>query len=502
MNSNLTTPLLILLLLLTLIRAEEASLLSLDSSDITKIAALAGNDMLHSDFAKKDNKVIAISDFLNKSDFELDISLLARLLIKEMRKDKSLSLTAAISGNALNADPMLDKIRQLRNNSEFSDIIPKNSLIAPTYSLSARISSQAKEMGDMSVVEYSFIFNITDLHTGLVVWDYIDSVKKIAKMRLPKDFVLESKFGKACMLGSLEDKELRRVCEFAISEIWEDNIQNILPKKQKLFANYAQKACELDSAFGCRALGSKYRFGIGGERDFKEAIKYYKKSCELKDGASCYNLASMYQNAQGVNQNISLAKSYATASCSLRFNSGCEYERSLQEVNEIDNLEEREKEYAMQCEANNGYACGLLSTSYRFGFNGASKNEGKYVMLLKKGCDLGDINSCYQLSLLQMQGISGESRDMKAAINNMIKSCDTLSIEQSCPPENEKYKCRENIKMIKGSACLSLGSVYEYGAIVGMEADTPKALHYYKKSCELKLDNGCKALNTLREKVR
>lgn len=54
-----------------------------------------------------------------------------------MLDSKQFTLSAAIAGNAFNADPMLDKVRTMRNNEEFKDIISKGSLITPRYSLSA-----------------------------------------------------------------------------------------------------------------------------------------------------------------------------------------------------------------------------------------------------------------------------------------------------------------------------------------------------------------------------
>lgn len=144
---------------------------ALTFDDMTQITSLAGADLLESSFIKdsnnKNKKVLMISDFNNLSD----IGLLARELISDMVRSQKFTLTAAISGNAFNANPSLDKIRAMRNNEEFSDIIPKGTLIAPKYSLSARITNDTAKQGNLHIVSYHFIFGIVNLESGLVEWD-------------------------------------------------------------------------------------------------------------------------------------------------------------------------------------------------------------------------------------------------------------------------------------------------------------------------------------------
>ena len=156
----------------------------LDSKDLESLAQRAQEDMLDSVFFKDIStpQVIALSDFANLTHFELDIQTLARLPLVSLRDSGKFSLTGAISGNALNADPLLDGIRAQRNKAEFQDIIPKGALLAPTYSLSACISdslapldsgADSKNAQNPQKVRtnLSFIFSITNLKTGLIEWD-------------------------------------------------------------------------------------------------------------------------------------------------------------------------------------------------------------------------------------------------------------------------------------------------------------------------------------------
>ena len=161
---------------------QESSPFFLTTDDLLSIAALTNADLQDSPFLKDlqaNQAVIAISDFNSLSEYPIDIEFLARAVLKDILASKTLRLSNAISGNALQSDKMLDSIRAMRNNSEFGDIIPKGSLLPPKYSLSARISSQAKALSSINSVEYSFIFSIVNLENGLVEWDYIERIKRV-----------------------------------------------------------------------------------------------------------------------------------------------------------------------------------------------------------------------------------------------------------------------------------------------------------------------------------
>ena len=182
----------------------------LDSKDLESLAQRAQEDMLDSVFFKDIStpQVIALSDFANLTHFELDIQTLARLPLVSLRDSGKFSLTGAISGNALNADPLLDGIRAQRNKAEFQDIIPNGALLAPTYSLSARISdslapldsgADSKNAQNPQKVRtnLSFIFSITNLKTGLIEWDYIAHISKEAQI----EGYYKSQNERACLAG-------------------------------------------------------------------------------------------------------------------------------------------------------------------------------------------------------------------------------------------------------------------------------------------------------------
>lgn len=486
---------------------QEASLtaLSLSTEEIRQISELAGLDLLNSEFVKngdrESKKVIAISDFYNLADFPIDSILLARIFLQTLQDSKVFMLTNAIGGNASNIDPMLDSIRSLRNNKEFSDIIPKNALIAPQYSLSGRISSELKELGTKTLVQYTIILNITNLKNGLIEWNYVDLMKKVYEGKIPNNLSTQTRYGLICNGRIKTDMTIKEACELAIAEIWEGSFRDIPKNAMSHIARYAKKACELDSAFGCRAVGASYRYGVGEKQDFTKAMEFYKKACQNQDGNACYNVALLYQNAQGVKQDFNMASSYAHQSCHTNFEAGCELFKRLEMLVQQDELDERGHELERRCEQKVGLSCGNLAFYYYHGINGASRNPIKAAFLFQKGCDLNDVNSCYQLGLWYVQGLGGMLKDSKIAADLMEKACEGIKIKQNCDKTLPIDKCEVNFDFLRSNACFSLGGIYEHGG-VHLDKDTQKALKFYKKSCDLNLKNSCVAYDNLKESLK
>ena len=58
---------------------------------------------------------------------------------------------------------------------------------------------------------------------------------------------------------------------------------------------YATMACDLDSAYGCTALGNFYKKGNGIEKDLEKTAELYAKACELKSMSVCTILGVLYE---------------------------------------------------------------------------------------------------------------------------------------------------------------------------------------------------------------
>ncbi len=367
----------------------------LNFDDISQITSLAGVDLLESSFIKdsKTKKVLMISDFNNLSDFDIDIGLLARKIITDTVSSQKITLTAAIAGNAFNADPSLDKIRAMRNNEEFADIIPKGTLIAPKYSLSARITNDTTKQGSLHIVSYHFIFSIVNLESGLVEWDYIEHIKKASKEPLPLE--RESLYGKKCLAASLPLKEQKAACEVAISEIWLGIFESIPQNKKPLLHSYALKACELDSPFGCRALGASYKFE---KKDLSNAKKYYEKACELKDANSCYQLGLWeMQGLGGTTKDANKALEHTLFACESDVKRNCKAVSALSE----------EKANIYRCEEHTkiiiNVACSGAASIYEHGFGSVSSNNELALKYYQKACKGGLDNACSMFNSLQQK---------------------------------------------------------------------------------------------------
>lgn len=60
---------------------------------------------------------------------------------------------------------------------------------------------------------------------------------------------------------------------------------------------YATMACDLDSSYGCVALGNYYKEGDGVGIDLDKTTQFYTKACEVntKDAVICVNLGIHYE---------------------------------------------------------------------------------------------------------------------------------------------------------------------------------------------------------------
>ncbi len=168
--------------------------------------------------------------------------------------------------------------------------------------------------------ELTFIFSITNLTTGLIEWDYIAHITKSA----PLESSYKSPIERACLQQEkLNGLSVKAACEMVIIEIWSGDFKKIPPHKLQDFMLYVNKAIELDSALGLRALGLSYGLGTGSKQNDKKALNSFTKACAMQDGGSCYNLGLIYKNGQGVAQSFAKAQEFLDKSCSLGYNEAC-----------------------------------------------------------------------------------------------------------------------------------------------------------------------------------
>lgn len=175
-----------------------------------------------------------------------------------------------------------------------------------------------------------------------------------------------------------------------------------VPHDQAKALEYYNKACQMDSAYGCR------RYGIFIDPYFEEykvvknqqgSAAAYKKGCDLNDAGACNNLAVNYRDGIGVEKNILLAKQYLTKACyDIEEGEGAAclslgYMYSEGKGIKADQIKARAI-YQKGCdEFEHAASCYNLAIMYEYGEGGApdSKLEKAYY---KKACEYGDEDGC------------------------------------------------------------------------------------------------------------
>jgi len=149
--------------------------LSLEYQDFKAAAVSLVNDMLKSgalDRPGGGRYVVAISRVINDTTQDIDIDqLLKDIRIALLKSGKAVITTTFQIGGP--EDPMTQEIRKLRNNEEInSKTLPgKGELIAPDLSLSGKIIQKVYYANGVKKVDYYFILTLTDVKTGLAVWE-------------------------------------------------------------------------------------------------------------------------------------------------------------------------------------------------------------------------------------------------------------------------------------------------------------------------------------------
>ena len=168
----------------------------------------------------------------------------------------------------------------------------------------------------------------------------------------------------ACVLVGVgfgaDIKTLTQQCEAKDGEACIDlMLEYSEAKNYSKYFEFAQKACNLKNARGCRNLGHIYYFGRDIEKDFFKAREYYQQACDLKDGNGCVGLGVLYVEGKGVRLDFTKAVSY----------------------------------FKMACDLKDNYGCNFLGWCYKNG-QGVKANKNKAKEFFGKACDLGLQDGC------------------------------------------------------------------------------------------------------------
>ena len=118
-------------------------------------------------------KILAISDVINDTMQHFSTEELTRKITRDMRNSGKFILTMAFAGSGGSKDKMIDSVRDSRKNEEVNQyaLPEKGEILPPELSLSGKIVQRNTKVKSKQRVDYFFLLTLTDLKSGLVVWD-------------------------------------------------------------------------------------------------------------------------------------------------------------------------------------------------------------------------------------------------------------------------------------------------------------------------------------------
>jgi uncharacterized protein len=221
------------------------------------------------------------------------------------------------------------------------------------------------------------------------------------------------------------------------------------------------RACE-GKGNPCFLVGFGYQKGwFGSAPDFGQAASWYEKSCEAGNGGACVNLGSMYEHGNGVEKSTDTAIRIQRKGCQLGEGMGCKNLAYLLGEPCRGLLQER------GCQLGDDGSCARLAESAR---KSSPPDQVSSVQYDIRGCKLGSGASCQNVGIAYDLRKGVDEQNLALAATYYGRACD----------------------LGFGGGCLGLGVLIERGAAGSHElAD---ALALYRKSCDLKLEQGCQQL--------
>ncbi|HCD36885.1 penicillin-binding protein activator LpoB [Chlorobium phaeovibrioides] len=152
------------------------AVMGLDYRDFQTAAGEAVSSMLQSGAVAKPGGgryVLAISRIVNDTMQRIDTDQLVKKIRVDLLQSGKVVVTTAV-GLTGPEDPMAMKSRQLRQSAEFnqSTVAGTGQMIAPDLSLSGKLLQRnIRVSSGTQQVEYYFQLTLTDISTGLALWE-------------------------------------------------------------------------------------------------------------------------------------------------------------------------------------------------------------------------------------------------------------------------------------------------------------------------------------------
>lgn len=149
--------------------------MTMDYRDFERAADAAVQDLLTSgavDNPSGERYIMVVSRITNDTMQRIDTDQLVKKIRVALLRSGKVVTTTAVGLNGAE-DAMNEKARELRNSEEFdqSGVQKKGTLKAPDLSLSGKIIQRNHKVEDEQQVEYYFQLSMTDLTSGLAVWE-------------------------------------------------------------------------------------------------------------------------------------------------------------------------------------------------------------------------------------------------------------------------------------------------------------------------------------------
>lgn len=148
-----------------------------------------------------------------------------------------------------------------------------------------------------------------------------------------------------------------------------------------------EKGCRLNEAVSCGMLGAYYYKA----KNYAQAVQFCAKSCDGGNMLACSIVADLFRNGLGVERNEEVALELDTAACNGGIENSCFYAGFAYEVGK--DFAKARQFYKKGCELNNAESCFNLGTMYH---NGEVVRQNWYEAreLYGKACDLGLQEGC------------------------------------------------------------------------------------------------------------
>lgn len=158
--------------------------MGIDAADFDAAAIDATESLLKSgvfDKKGKNKNILAIGRITNDTTQRIDTDLLTKKIRIELLNSGKVLVTTALS-EGMAEDRMTYQTRNLRENEEFKQdtVAKKGTLYAPDYSLSGKIIQRSANLDrSKRVVDYYFQLTLTDVETGLALWENENKISKV-----------------------------------------------------------------------------------------------------------------------------------------------------------------------------------------------------------------------------------------------------------------------------------------------------------------------------------